>query len=76
VKIPHELSHRDRERQPVTNLAIVALAEALEQWPQRNEVFGCAADDTREVLVHGAMIDGVMVFSQPVHFDTFTSSRA
>jgi hypothetical protein len=50
VKIQHELSHRDRERQPVTNLSIVALAEALEQWPQRNEVFGCAADDTREVL--------------------------
>lgn len=60
----------------MTNLALVALAEALEQWPQRSEVFGCAADDTREVLVHGEMIDGVMVFSQPVQFDTFTSSLA
>jgi hypothetical protein len=60
----------------MTNLALVALAEALEQWPQRTEVFGCAADDSREVLVHGEMINGVLVFSQPVQFDTFTSSHA
>ena len=60
----------------MTNLALVALAEALEQWPHRTEVFGCAVDETREVLVYGEMINGVLVFSQPVQFDTFTSSRA
>ena len=32
----------------MTNLALIALAEAIDQWPQRAEVFGCAADDTRE----------------------------
>ncbi len=58
------------------NLELVALAEALEHWPQRSEVFGCASDDTTEVLVHGKSIDGVMVFSPPVHIDTRSPSRA
>ena len=57
------------------NLELVALAEALEHWPQRDEVFGCASNDTTEVLVHGKLIDGVMVFSQPVHIDTRSPSR-
>ena len=58
------------------NLELVALAEALEHWPQRPEVFGCASDETTEVLVHGKVIGGVMVFSQPVHIDTRSPSRA
>jgi hypothetical protein len=57
-------------------LELLALAEALEQWPQRSEVFGCASDDSIEVLVHGKVINGVMVFSQPVHIDTRSPSRA
>ena len=60
----------------MTNLELAALAEALEHWPERAEVFGCAADDSREVLVHGEMIDGVLVFSQPIHIDTLSPSRA
>jgi hypothetical protein len=59
----------------MTNLELVALAEALEQWPQRTEVFGWAADDSREVLVHGEMIDGVLVFSQPILIDKRSPSR-
>ena len=58
------------------NLELVALAEAFEHWPQRAEVFGCASDENTEVLVHGKVIDGVMVFSQPVHIDTRSPSRA
>jgi hypothetical protein len=54
----------------------LALAEAFEHWPERAEVFGCASDDATEVLVHGAVIDGVMVFSPPVHIDTRSPSRA
>ena len=57
-------------------LELLALAEALEHWPQRSEVFGCASDDSTEVLVHGKVIDGVMVISQPVHIDTRSPSRA
>jgi hypothetical protein len=60
----------------VTDLALVALAEALEQWPHQSEVFGCAADDTREVLVHGRTVDGVMVFFPPVQIDTCATSLA
>ena len=60
----------------MTDLALAALAEALEQWPYRSEVFGCAADDAHEVLVHGRMVDGVMVFSPPVQIDTCATSRA
>ena len=52
------------------NLELVALAEALEHWPHQTEVFGHASDDTREVLVHGEMIDGVLVFSDPILFDS------
>jgi len=58
------------------NLELLALAEALEHWPQRSEIFGCASDDTSEVLVHGEMIDGVMVFSQPIRIEMRSSSRA
>jgi hypothetical protein len=58
------------------NLELVAWAEAFEHWPQRPEIFGCASDDTSEVLVHGQTINGVMVFSQPVHIDTRSPSRA
>ena len=58
------------------NLELVALAKALEHWPQRAEVFGCASDEKTEVLVHGEVIDGVMVFSQPVRIDTRSPSRA
>ncbi|MEO8692940.1 MAG: hypothetical protein ABI658_05450 [Acidimicrobiales bacterium] len=57
-------------------LELLALAEALEHWPQRAEVFGCASDDATEVLVHGRVIDGVMVFSPPVHIDTRSPSCA
>jgi hypothetical protein len=38
-------------------------------------VLRCAADDAREVLVHGEMIDGVLVFSQPIAIDTLSPSR-
>ena len=60
----------------MTNLELVALAEALEHWPYKAEVFGHASDETREVLVHGEMIDRVMVFSDPILFDTLSSSHA
>ena len=58
------------------HLELIALADALEHWPQQPEVFGCASDNTHEVLVHGAMVDGVMVFSQPILIDTLSASRA
>jgi hypothetical protein len=59
----------------MSRLEFIALAEALEHWPQQSEVFGCASDGTREVLVHGEMINGVLVFSQPVLIDTLSPSR-
>jgi len=59
----------------MSRLELAALADALEHWPQRREVYGCAADDTREVLIRGEMIDGVLVFSEPVLIDTLSPTR-
>jgi hypothetical protein len=60
----------------MTSVALRALAEALEQWPRRSEVFGVASDDTHEVLVHGRMVDGVLVFSPPIQIDSCARTRA
>lgn len=56
-------------------LTVKALAAALDQWGA-DECVGIASDGRIDVMVYGRMVDGVLVFDEPLVIDLTVDARA